>query len=163
MKRISPEVITIGAFLAAAITFGLWVLPAAIAPGDSSQGAGLSPRFMPRLAVASTVLALAWGLFRSLVGNRQAEQQARRPREQILTPIYGVAICIVFAGIGFELAGLYLGGILMAVLLTLLLGERRPWVIILFPAVLLAAIYVLFELALNIRLPRLGLIPGLPI
>ena len=163
MKRVHPEVLTIGAFLAAALTFGLLVLPAAIAPGDSGQGASLSPRFMPQLAVASIVLALAWGLFRSLAGNRQAEQQGRRPRERILTPIYGVAICIVFAVIGFDLAGFYVGGIFMAVLLTLLLGERRPWVIVLFPAALLATIYVLFELALNIRLPRLGLLPGLPI
>lgn len=163
MKRSRREAVTIGAFLAAAITFGLLVLPAAIAPGDSSQGAGLSPRFMPQLAVASIVLALAWALLRSLAGNRQAEQQARRPRKQILTPIYGVAICIFFAVIGFDLAGFYVGGILMAVLLTLLLGERRPWVIILVPSVLLATIYVLFELALSIRLPRLGLIPGLPI
>ena len=163
MKRIHTETVTIGAFLAAAITFGLLVLPAAIAPGDSGQGAGLSPRFMPQLAVASIVLALAWGLSRSLIRNRQPEQQARRPRKQILTPICGVAICIVFAAVGFDLAGFYVGGIFMAVLLTLLLGERRPWVIILFPAVLLATIYVLFELALNIRLPRLGLIPGLPI
>lgn len=163
MKRIHPEVITIGAFLAAAITFGLLVLPAAIAPGGSSQGAGLSPRFMPQLALASIVLALAWGLFRSLTGKQQPEQQARHRGRQIHTPIYGVAICIVFACIGFELAGFFVGGICMAVLLTLLLGERRPWVIFLFPAVLLATIYVLFELALNIRLPRLGLIPGLPI
>lgn len=163
MRRIRPATITTGAFLAAAITFGLFVLPAAIAPGDSSEGAGLSPRFVPRLAVASIVLALAWGLFRSLVGNRQAEQQVKRPRKQILTPVYGVTICIVFAAVGFDLAGFYAGGILMAALLTLLLGERRPWVIILFPVVLLATIYVLFELALNIRLPRLGLIPGLPV
>lgn len=163
MKRIHPEVITIGAFLAAAITFGLLVLPAAIAPGGSSQGAGLSPRFMPQLAVASIVLALAWGLLGSLTGKQQAEQRTRRRSSQIRTPICGVAICLAFAAIGFELAGFYVGGICMTILLTLLLGERRPWVIILFPTVLLAAIYVLFELALTIRLPRLGLIPGLPI
>ena len=163
MKRIHPEVITIGAFLAAAITFGLLVLPTAIAPGDSGQRASLSPRFMPQLAVASIVLALAWGLLRSLGGKQQSGQQAGSRERQILTPIYGVAICIVFAGIGFDLAGFYVGGICMAVLLTLLLGERRPWVIILFPALLLATIYVLFELALNIRLPRLGLIPGLSV
>ena len=163
MKRIHTETVTIGAFLAASITFGLLVLPAAIAPGDSGQGAGLSPRFMPQLAVVSIVLALAWGLLSSLGGKQQPGQQAGSRDRQIRTPIYGVAICIAFAGIGFELAGFYLGGICMAVLLTFLLGERRPWVIVLFPALLLATIYVLFELALNIRLPRLGLIPGLPV
>ena len=123
---------------------------------------GLTPRFMPQLATAAIVLALAWGLLNSLIRTQTTAKQAEGSENHVFPPIAAVAICIAFATIGFALAGFYLGGTGMAVLLTVLLGERRAWVIILFPILLLAAIYLLFELALNVRLPRFGLIPGLP-
>ena len=117
---------------------------------------------MPQLASAAIVLALAWGLLNSLIRKQPSAKQAEGGKSHFYPPIAAVAICIAFATIGFALAGFYLGGACMAVLLTILFGERRAWVIILFPTLLLAAIYLLFELALNVRLPRFGLIPGLP-
>lgn len=161
MKALPRESLAIAALLAAAIVFGLWILPAGIGPGGA--GEGLSPRFMPRLAAAALVLALAWGLLGSLIGTRPARKPDSDEESHVRIPIVGVAICLAFATVGFSLAGFYIGGICMAALLTVLLGERRVWVIVAFPTLLLAAIYLLFELALNVRLPRLDLIPGLPI
>ena len=163
MRTVRRESVTIAALLAAAILFGLWILPAGISAGGDGTGEGLSPRFMPRLATAAMVLALAWGLLSSLIGKRSPRHPQDDRQSHIYMPIGGVAICLAFAGFGFDLAGFYFGGICMTALLTLLLGERRAWVIIVFPTLLLAAIYLLFELALNVRLPRFGLIPGLPI
>ena len=157
------ESIAIAALLAAAILFGLWILPASISPGEAGPGEGLSPRFMPRLATVAMVLALAWGLLSSLIGTRSPRKPQDGRQRHIYMPIGGVAICLAFAGFGFALAGFYFGGICMTALLTVLLGERRAWVILVFPILLLAAIYLLFELALNVRLPRFGLIPDLPI
>ncbi len=163
MKRLNAESLGIGALLAAAILFGLWVLPAGIGLGGAGGGEGLSPRFMPQLATAAMVLALAWGLLNSLIRKKTTAKPAEGSESHVYVPIAGIAICMAFATIGFSLAGFYLGGICMAVLLTVLLGERRAWIIILFPTLLMATIYCLFELALNVRLPRFGLIPGLPV
>lgn len=140
----------------------MWILPAGIGLGGMNQGEGLTPRFMPQLATAAIVLALAWGFLNSLIRKQPVAKQAQGSESHVYPPIAAVAICIAFATIGFALAGFYLGGICMAVLLTVLLGERRARIILLFPILLLAAIYLLFELALNVRLPRFGLIPGLP-
>lgn len=161
MKALPREPLAVAALLAAAIVFGLWILPAGIGPGGA--GEGLSPRFMPRLATVAMVLALAWGLLGSLIGTRPPRKPDSDGESHVRIPIVGVAICLAFATVGFALAGFYIGGICMAALLTVVLGERRVWVVILFPTLLLAAIYLLFELALNVRMPRFGLVPGLPI
>ncbi len=163
MKRVRPESIALGGLLAAAVIFGLWLLPLSIALSAAGVGTGLSPRFMPQLATAGMVLALAWGLYRSFVETQAADGPDEDREGLARIPFGALLVCLAFAIFGFDLAGFYLGGICMAVLLTVLLGERRPWVIVLFPTLLLAAIYLLFEFALNVRLPRFGLIPGLPI
>ena len=163
MKPVRPESIALGGLLAAALVFGLWVLPLGIGLGAADYGTGLSPRFMPQLATVGLVLALAWGLYRSFAGTRAARRPGGDQEGLARIPFGALLICLAFAVIGFNLAGFYLGGMCMAVLLAVLLGERRPWVIVLFPALLLAAIYLLFEFALNVRLPKFGLIPGLPV
>ena len=161
--RVRPESIALGGLLAAAVLFGLWGLPLGIGLSAAGEGTGLSPRFMPQLAAVGMVVALAWGLYRSFVAP-QAADGPNGDREGLARIPFGAwLICLAFAVFGFDLAGFYPGGICMAVLLTVLLGERRPWIIVLFPALLLVAIYLLFEFALNVRLPRSGLIPGLPI
>ena len=163
MNPLRPQSLAIGAMLAAAILFGLWVLPLGIGAAGAGQGVGLSARFMPQLATLGMVLALAWGLFGSLTRTAPAAKAGRDQGGHARKPIGAVAICLVFAVIGFELAGFYVGGVCMAVLLTVLLGERRLPVIILFATLLLATIYLLFEFALNVRLPKFGLIPGLAV
>ena len=163
MKPVHQESLAIGAMLAAAILFGLWVLPLGIGAAGAGQGVGLSARFMPQLATLGIVLALAWGLYGSLTGTAPAVKAGGGQGGHVRKPIGAVAICLVFAVIGFELAGFYVGGVCMAVLLTVLLGERRLPVIVLFPTLLLATIYLLFEFALSVRLPKFGLIPGLPV
>ena len=163
MKPVRRESLAIGAMLAAAILFGLWVLPLGIGAAGAGQGVGLSARFMPQLTTLGIVLALAWGLYGSLTGTAPAAKARRDQGGHARIPIGAVAICLAFAVIGFELAGFYVGGVCMAVLLTVLLGERRLPVIVLFPPLLMATIYLLFEFALNVRLPKLGLIPGLQV
>ena len=161
--RPRPESLALAGLLAVTVVFGLWVLPAAISLGAAGSGAGLSPRFMPQLATAGMALALAWGLYRSFTTAGAVDKPGGDPAGLARIPFGALLICLAFALIGFDVAGFYLGGICMAVLLAVLLGERRPWVVVLFPILLLAGIYLLFELALNVRLPRFGLIPGVPV
>ena len=161
--RARPESLALAGLLAVTVVFGLWVLPAAIGLGAAGSGAGLSPRFMPQLATLGMALALAWGLYRSFATARVVDKPGGDPAGLARIPFGALLICLAFALIGFDVAGFYPGGVCMAVLLAVLLGERRPWVIVLFPILLLAGIYLLFELALNVRLPRFGLIPGVPV
>jgi hypothetical protein len=51
----------------------------------------------------------------------------------------------------------------MAAILTLLLGERELLKVIVFPILVLLVIYVVFEFGFQIRLPKSGLIPSVPV
>ena len=132
----------------------------------TSNDPGLSPHFMPRLAIAGIVLALAFGALMILSGREPRGLPSGVPaqaRSHPLRAVSAVVICLSFAYAGFSLAGFYLGGLAMAIILTLLLGERRVLAVFLFPVLILIVIYVIFELGLSIRLPKSGLIPGLPL
>ena len=48
-------------------------------------------------------------------------------------------------------------------LLAVLLGERKLPTILLFPVLILTAIYVIFELGLQIRLPKADFFSSLPL
>ena len=161
MKSIRPESAAIAAFLGGVLAFGFGLLPAGIQVGPASVGTGLSPRFLPQLATASIAMALAWGLFRSVADRGKSDQPDQAAGPNPRKPLVAAAICMAFSTVGFDLAGFYLGGIAMAILLTMLLGERRVLISIVFPTLLLAVIYVVFEFGLQVRLPKFGLIPGL--
>ena len=132
----------------------------------NSDDPGISPQFMPRLAIAGIVLALAFGSLMLLMGREPrglVSGEAARAGLHPLRAAGAVVICLSFAYAGFSLAGFYLGGVAMAIILTLLLGERRVLGVLLFPVLILIAIYAIFELGLSIRLPKSDLIPGLPL
>jgi TM2 domain-containing membrane protein YozV len=80
-----------------------------------------------------------------------------------LRAVIVVAICLFFSLVGFRVAGFYLGGVAMAFFLMLLLGERKPFNILGVPILVLLVIYLVFELGFQIRLPKSGLIPSIPV
>ena len=132
----------------------------------TSDDPGLSPNFMPRLAMFGISLALAFGLLMIITGRESRGQPSGVPAVAGLHPLRAVSavlICMAFAFFGFAVAGFYLGGVAMAIILTLLLGERRVLTVVLFPILILAAIYAIFELGLQIRLPKSDLISGVPL
>ena len=65
-------------------------------------------------------------------------------------------ISMFFAYFGFAIGGFYLGGVAMAIVLTLLLGERKALNVVFVPVLVLASIYLIFELGLQIKLPKSG-------
>ncbi len=163
MKSLRSEPAAIALFLAGAAAFGFVLLPIGIQVGSANAGAGLSPRFLPQLATASLAIALVWGLFRAVAGRGERQPADQTDGSNPRKPLVAATICMAFAIGGFDLAGFYLGGFVMAVLLTLLLGERRVLISIVFPTLLLAVIYLVFEIGLQVRLPKSGLFPGLAI
>ena len=160
------EILLLAGLIAVALGFGLSLLPIGIQEGFGSDGPGLSPRAMPQVAVAGIVLALGYGLLIALLGTARTIEAQASPRLRGAHPlraIGAVLICFLFAYLGFALLGFYLGGVVMAVLLTLLLGERQVFKVVVIPILILALIYGIFELGFQIRLPKAGFIPGLPL
>ena len=160
------EILAIALLLIAALAFGFVLLPYGIGLGYGSGGAGLSPRFMPQIATAGIALALAFGLIETIVVTDSTREQPPLHVQNgghPLRAIIVVLICLFFAHVGFGLAGFYLGGVSMAALLILLLGERKVRNVLLFPIIILTVIYLVFELGFQIRLPKADFIPGLPI
>ncbi len=160
------ELLIITALLAAALAFGFVVIPIAIDLGINSSGTGLSPRFMPQLATVGLALALAFGLAQLALGKESS--RAESPLESTggdhpLRALGAVMISLLFAYYGFAIGGFYLGGIAMAMIMTLLLGERKALIVIFVPVLVLASIYLIFELGLQIKLPKSDLFSGIPI
>lgn len=159
------EILLLGTLIAITLAFAVGVLPMAIDEGFGGQGPGLSPTAMPGLAVAGMALALAYGLVLAVLGIKPGtDVAAEHPRgAHPLRAIGAVLICLTFAQLGFKLLGFYLGGVVMAMLLTLLLGERQIFKVLVVPMLVCTLIYALFELGFQIRLPKAGFIPGLPL
>ncbi len=160
------ERLLLAGLIAVTVAFGVGVLPLGIDEGYASQGPGLSPRAMPQLAVSGIALALAFGLVQELLGRSPAPSPGVAQGGRGAHPfraLGAVLICFLFAYLGFQLLGFYLGGVVMAILLTLLLGERHVFKVVVIPILILALIYGIFELGFQIRLPKAGFIPGLPL
>lgn len=156
----------IGGLIAGALGLGFGMIPAGIEEGFGSQGPGLSPRIMPEIAVAGITLALVFGLFRTILAKGPVDDAPAtqdRTGTHLLRAAGAVLICLLFAYIGFDAVGFYLGGVAMAAVLTLMLGERKVLYVLLLPILTLAVIYGLFELGFQIKMPKSNLIPGIPI
>jgi len=109
---------------------------------------------------------LIFGLAQYLTGrvpDVDAEPPSHHAGGHPLRAVTAMAICLLFAAFGFRVSGFYLGGVAMAALLTLLLGERKPLNVIGIPILVLIVIYLVFEFGFQIRLPKSGLIPSIPV
>ncbi len=160
------QLLVIGGLLAGTLVLGFGLIPAGIEEGFGSKGPGLSPRIMPQIAATGIALALVFGLFRTIFAKDQIDATLVTVAETGNHPLRAsgaILICFLFAYIGFDALGFYLGGVAMAAALTLLLGERKVLFVLLLPILILALIYGLFEFAFQIKLPKSNLIPGVPI
>jgi hypothetical protein len=158
--------LVIGGLIAGTLGLGFGLIPAGIDEGFGSQGTGLSPRSIPQITVAGITLALAYGLFQTFLAKYPIDEAPTTRDKSATHPLRAagaVLICLLFAYIGFDAIGFYLGGVAMAALLTLLLGERKVLYVLLLPILTLALIYGLFELGFQIKLPKADFIPGISI
>jgi hypothetical protein len=160
------EITTITMLLLTTAIFGFVLIPIGIDEGFGASGAGLSPRFMPEAATIGIGIALLFGLLRHLFvaeSNQSPEEGSDGEGAHPLRAVVIISICLFFSLIGFRVAGFYLGGVAMAFLLTMLLGERKILKVVVFPILVLLVIYVVFEFGFQIRLPKSGLIPSIPV
>jgi hypothetical protein len=160
------EIWIIVALLVVTGIIGFGLIPLGISEGSGNIGPGLSPRPMPELATGGIALALIFGLIQYLtksVPDADAQMATHQEGGHPLRAVVAITICLLFATIGFRVSGFYLGGVAMAALLTLLLGDRKILNIIVIPVLVLIFIYLVFEFGFQIRLPKSGLIPGIPL
>lgn len=166
MQDRKGEILLLVGLIVIVLVFSLVLLPLGIEKGFGSPGPGLSPRAMPQLASTGIALALAYGLLLALLGNQRTSEEPESPGPPGAHPLRAIGavfICLAFAHLGFALFGFYLGGVGMAMFLTLLLGERQLFRVVIIPVLILALIYGIFELGFQIHLPKADFIPGLPI
>jgi len=165
MRPDRREAVQVAVLLVLALGFGFVILPLGIGLGYGNTGTGLSPRFMPQLATAGIAIALVFGLVQALVGAAPTDTAAARltGERHPLRVLGAVAICMLFASVGFRLLGFYIGGAVMVMVLTLLLGVRKAGGVLLFPIMILAGIYLIFELGLQVRLPKSDWFSGVPL
>jgi hypothetical protein len=162
----SREIFIIAVLLLATAMFGLVLIPVGIGEGFGSSGAGLSPRFLPELATIGVALALTFGLLRHVFvagSNEIPDVASDHEGGHPLRAVIVISICLFFSLIGFSLVGFYLGGFAMAFSLTMLLGERKFVKVVVFPILVLVVIYLVFEFGFQIRLPKSGFIPSVPV
>lgn len=166
MRADRQEILINAGLLIVTLVFGFAVLPKGIGLGFGSDGAGLSPRFLPQVATAGIAFALLVGILQSVIGASRAAEAAvpQQPHDRHPLRVLGaVAICMLFAAFGFPLAGFYIGGAVMVAALTVLLGVRNVRSVVIFPLLIVAVIYLIFELGLQIRLPKSDWFAGVPL
>lgn len=166
MKTRTHELLVICGLTAGALVIGFGLIPAGIEEGFGSQGPGLSPRTMPQIAVGGITLALIFGFFQTLLTKASINEIPTigdKDGSHPLRATGAVLICLLFAYSGFDAFGFYIGGVAMAVALTLLLGERNLFYVLVLPILTLALIYGLFELGFQIQLPKADIVPGIPV
>jgi hypothetical protein len=116
-------------------------------PAEWIADPGNSPRFFPGLVLC---LAVGCGLWLGLVGDGETVE---------VWPARNVGLAAaILAALGlfvwlFRVVGWAPATALLALGLPPVLGYRRPLPILLFGAILLAFIWVVFVLAMNVRLP----------
>lgn len=157
------ETTTIAGLLVLASVFYFLVLPTQV---DSGGGAGLSPRFiLDAVVYGITILCLLRlaRLWLRPTAPQEVEYNEhladREPRHYGRISLIFIG-CLVYTYVLIDLVGFYLSSILAMFCFALLMGERRIAVLILYPLGIAAILYVLFDLAFQMRMPA-GALVGL--
>lgn len=111
-------------------------------------GAGGFPLLIAGGTIVATILMVGFGIA-GLLGKAEREvTQWRRPFYVVLTSLVFVAQAVWFETLGvYACVGLFSAAVMLAA------GERRPLHVIGVPLALVAFVYVVFALALNVVFP----------
>ena len=145
----------IAALFIFAMVFLFVLVPRAIEPYVLEPGLGFAPRLVPSVAAAGLLLALAAGWRATSRGGAPASAPAdSEPNPGGLQRVLLMLVaCGLFALASASFGGFYLGGIVLVGTLAYLMGERRPAWLVLYPVLLMAVIYGIFEWGFQMRLP----------
>lgn len=120
-----------------------------IVAGQFGSGAQLFPRLLAVVGAISAAVLLAQSCVQVRTQARQARDSRVRWRDIVISyigpPVYAALL---------YLAGFWIASTLCLAGLLVLLGERRPAMVAALTAGTLLAIYLMFEVSFDIRMPR---------
>ena len=126
---------------------GVWTLPEALNYHVSS-GIALSPALFPILASAVLV-----GLSLYQVGTAIKRGEADSPKGTITRGVGIVFLLCLLYTAALQSVGFFVTTLAYLVVFLIVLGEKRPAVVILVPLITTGAVYFFFEKALSVMLP----------
>jgi hypothetical protein len=150
------ETATIAGLLVLACIFYFVIIPGQV---DSGGGAGLSPRFILDVVtygVAGACLLRLATLWLRPVSSQEIEYNEhladREPRHYGRIALIFVG-CLVYTSVLIDFLGFYPSSVLMLFCFALLMGERRVLMLLLYPLTITGVLYVLFDVAFQMRMP----------
>ena len=155
------EAVTIAGLLVLTALFYFFIVPWQV---DSGGAVGLSPRFAVDVVVYGIAafclqrLARLWLLPHARGGVEYNEHLTdTEPRHYGRISII-FAGCLIYGYLLIDLLGFYVSSILVMVGFAFVQGERRLTVLILYPLGIAVLLYIVFDVAFQMRLPAGALI-----
>jgi hypothetical protein len=143
--------------------FYFLVIPAGIVDPDGfGVDDGLPPSFAARLVAVLLAGLMLVRLARMLGGgDRDDDAVSGAPNPEAggepvrisLRSVAGMGAALLFAGVAMPQLGFLLGGAVFLAVLLAVMGERRPTRLVVYPALVMFLVWLLFEQLLSIRLP----------
>ena len=154
------EILQLIVLLVVVAVFWFVIVPAGVVdPEGYGLDQGLPPSFSPKLVAVLATMLMAFRLAQLLLNKDAAVEASITDEEDDLSSglprrgLTGMAAAIVFSQIMIPLVGFYLAsGLLLSGLLATL-GERTALRLVVFPALVVAVVWLLFGQLLSIRLP----------
>jgi hypothetical protein len=144
--------------LVGALAYLLVGVPLGIVPYRLESGLGFSPRLLPVVAAVALAAALCFGLVATLRagGSGGAADEgggADTGGTDTRRIVIAALLCLGFAFLVPVAGGFYLLGAALVAAIAWLLGERRPAWLVVYPVLLLASVYGIFEWGFQMRFP----------
>lgn len=134
------------------LAFGVLMLVGARAIEVRNETGGIDPRWWPTVIAAGIIGCGLWMLANALLGvsiDRQVDPSRRRGWIQMITTVAGLVAVLVLWNSGVSFLVL---GPLFLVVINWVYGLRRWTSLLLFPGIIAALLYVVFQMLLKVPL-----------
>lgn len=164
-----PELAQLALLMALDAVFYFAVIPAGIVdPEGFGMDEGLPPSFSARLVAALAALLMLGRAARLVLmgastpasGDEAGESGGGEPVAITERSLLAIGATLVFALVLVPQLGFFVAGALLMPCLLLVMGEIRISRLVLYPAGVLALVWLLFERLLSVRLPPGALFGG---
>jgi len=157
-NKINHEKLLIIGLLCLTLFFVFWVIPNSIIdPENFGIKDGLPPSFAAYLVGLLTLFTLAFQFINIFILKKNNNVRSGIDifsKKNLSRSFNIILICLLYSFLFIEYLGFYLGSFIFIIILSLLLGEKRFFILSLFPTFLIFFVYVGFNLGFSIFLPE---------
>ena len=158
INKINHEKLLILGFFGLTLFFIFWIIPKSIIdPLNFGIKDGLPPSFSAYLVGFLIFFTLIFQYINGIILKKNNDFQNESlffSREIFKRSLNIIIVCLVYSFLFIEYLGFYLGSFIFVIILSLLLGEKRFFILSLFPTFLIFFVYVGFNLGFSIFLPE---------